>query len=45
MFEVVHDWNYATAVIHTESAFIFRAALRARIRGALKALSSSRAKK
>ncbi|HJY37939.1 MAG TPA: hypothetical protein VJ299_10755 [Steroidobacteraceae bacterium] len=24
MFEVVRDWNYATAIICTESAFIFR---------------------
>jgi hypothetical protein len=24
MFEVVRDWNYATAVICIESAFIFR---------------------
>jgi hypothetical protein len=25
MFEVVRDWNYAAAVICSESAFIFRA--------------------
>jgi hypothetical protein len=45
MFESVHDWNYAAAGICTESAYKFRVASCARIGGAMKALSSSLAKK
>jgi hypothetical protein len=38
MFEVTRDWNYAAAVICSESAFIFRAG-RARDSSSMKALS------
>jgi hypothetical protein len=45
MFEVVHDWNYTTALIRMESAFIFHATSRARNCRSMKALSSLPAKK
>jgi len=45
MFEVVRDWNYATAIICNESAFILRSTPRAPHRYSLKALSSLLAEK